>query len=194
MFKKYLPALFQTLIDWLNSINFTLLAQMLINQLYAITAHLDKFFASFKELWDTFFIGGINWDAIFASVITAIGNIINSVLDLVSTGVSLISKVLADLLTSESLSMVNSSVITMLPVLFANLTTIVHQLIESFCKNILLFYQKGLSPIVEWVGTHFASLINNLASTLGNWKVLEGAMTFFDGWGVALAKVTSALW
>lgn len=194
IFKKYLPALFQTLIDWLNSIDFTLLAQMLINQLYAITAHLDKFFASFKKLWDTFFIGGINWDAIFASVITAIGNIINSVLDLVSTGVSLIGEVLADLLTSESLSMVKSSVITMLPVLFANLTTVVHQLIESFCKNILLFYQEGLSPIVEWIGTHFASLINNLASIFGNWQVLEGAMTFFDGWGSALAKVTSALW
>mgnify|MGYP004551400147 FL=1 len=31
LFKKYLPALFQTIIDWLNSIDFTLLAQMLIN-------------------------------------------------------------------------------------------------------------------------------------------------------------------
>ena len=194
MFKKYLPALFQTLIHWLNSIDFTLLAQVLINRLFAILSHLDKFFASFKKLWDTFFIGGINWDAILASIIGAISDIIISVLDLVSTGVSLISEVLADLLTSESNKMVKSSVITLLPVLFSDITNIVHHLIESFCKNILLFYQEGLSPIVEWVGTHFASLFNIIGSIFSNWQVLEGAITFFDGWGAALAKVTSALW
>ncbi len=194
LFKKYLPALFQTIIDWLNSIDFTLLAQMLINQLSAIISHLDKFFASFKELWDAFFIGGLNWDAILASVITATGNIINSVLDLLSTGISLVSRILSDLLMSEGVNEIKTSVLTMLSVLFANLTTIVHQLIESFCRNVLLFYQTGLSPIVQWVGSHFANLMDNLSSIIGNWQVLEGAMTFFDGWGVALGQITSALW
>lgn len=141
--------LWETIKTFLESISFTFLLENLIGTFNKIGEHLAKLAKSIIKLITTILLG-VDWNSVLGNVTNGVGFIINGFIDLFRGAVEIINNILNDLGILSTLTELSTA--------FSAWAAVFDTACEIMVDAALAFYEKGLKPIVEWIGGAFFKL------------------------------------
>ena len=133
----------------MESISFTFLLENLIGTFNKIGEHLAKLAKSIIKLITTILLG-VDWNSVLGNVTNGVGFIINGFIDLFRGAVEIINNILNDLGILSTLTELSTA--------FSAWAAVFDTACEIMVDAALAFYEKGLKPIVEWIGGAFFKL------------------------------------
>ena len=183
--------IYDSIINFLNSVNWTLALQQLTWEVTVTEANLRELFSDLFEFINNIILS-VDWNSLFKRLIAIGSSVINAVIKIADT----IVKILNDAFTrisqpNEYFSTIFNDISSVLQAAAGVIDTS----ISAICDSVIAFYNTGIAPLVDWIGVKLRDALQLVSDLLVDWALFfsehhDSIVNF----AAALGTLVSQLW